>query len=120
MTLGIAVMGIIILITLAVMLAVMYFGSQHDPHNEIRSAESSRSVQVLQQQAAAAVHKYQSAPVGVAAAISASGEVIAGNSEEDPSQLGDDETRNKRREAALARKAARQQQSVSGTSEESS
>ena len=57
MDLGIVVMGIIILINLIVVGSVMYFGSKHDTHNEIRSPESSRAVQVLHTQFAAAERK---------------------------------------------------------------
>lgn len=57
MGLGIFVMAIIILITLFVVGAVLYYGVQHDPHTSIRSVESSRAVQQLQHQAEAAARK---------------------------------------------------------------
>ncbi|PJF21706.1 MAG: hypothetical protein CUN56_09680 [Phototrophicales bacterium] len=57
MSLGIFVMLVIILITLLVVGAVMYFGSQHDPHTNVRSVESSRAVQTLIEQQRRAAQK---------------------------------------------------------------
>ena len=55
MSFGIIVMSIIIVIAAAVVAAVFVIGVRHDPHTDIRRAESSRSVQILQQQDAAAI-----------------------------------------------------------------
>jgi len=69
MDLGILVMALIILINLVVVGAVMYFGSQHDTHTEIRHPESSKSVQTLMKQADAAARKSGSAASQSAAPV---------------------------------------------------
>jgi len=56
---GTWVMLFIILMMLFVMGSVMFFGSQHDPHTNIRSAESSRAVQTLREQDELAAKKRQ-------------------------------------------------------------
>jgi ABC-type bacteriocin/lantibiotic exporter with double-glycine peptidase domain len=86
MELGILVMIIIIFVALAVVFAVMYFGSQHDSHTSIRSVESSRSVQTLKTQ------EIERAKMM---------EARQRTEENAASKLGDDEE-------ALAQKAARQ------------
>jgi hypothetical protein len=109
MGLGILIMWIIIIITLAVVGAVLYYGVQHDPHTSIRSVESSQAVEQLNTQAAAAQRKLQAMqPAKEEAPANDAPEEKKADAKESASQLGDDEARRKRREAALARKAARQ------------
>ncbi|MFW5692226.1 MAG: hypothetical protein ACOCX3_02620 [Chloroflexota bacterium] len=110
-------MTIIILLTLVVVGAVLYYGIQHDPHTSIRSVESSRSVQTLQAQATAAARKLEAQ----VQQKRSQGETSDADEDEDEkkagavaAQLGDEEAKRKRREAALARKAARQQGSSEG------
>lgn len=55
-----SVMLFIILSMLALMGAVIYFGAQHDPHTNIRSEESSRAVQTLREQRERAERKLAS------------------------------------------------------------
>jgi uncharacterized membrane protein len=55
------IMIIIIVIALVVMAAVLWFGIKHDPHNSIRSPESSRAVQIVQKQADAIRKRYEEA-----------------------------------------------------------
>lgn len=109
MGLGLFVMGIIILITLIVVGAVLYYGIQEDPHTEIRETDESDAVKTLSAQAEAAARKLQALGDGSSGASSqeAAGE-SGGKQEGDSLGLGDEETKRKRREAALARKAARQ------------
>ena len=47
MDMGYIVTGLIIVIDLVIVVAVMRWGTQHDRHTEIRSAESSQVVQML-------------------------------------------------------------------------
>lgn len=112
MELGILVMIVIILVALAVVFAVMYFGSQHDPHTAIRSVESSRSVQTLITQEEERVKAMEARQKAEEEAQKAAEKAQEMQSDESPvtSQLGDEDERAKRREAALARKAARQAQ----------
>lgn len=58
------VMHFIIVMMLVVMGSVMFFGSQHDPHTNVRSVESSRAVQTLREQDERASKKLQSKTEG--------------------------------------------------------
>lgn len=109
---SILVLAIIILIDLIVVAIVLNWGSKHDSHTDIRSAEASKAVQVLQQQARAAEARKRAEEAAAAKAAltpsAGTGENNAQDAESDvASALGDEETRRKRREAALARKATR-------------
>mgnify|MGYP001048057288 CR=1 FL=1 len=57
MSLGWIIMLIIIAIAAIVVALVFVFGIKHDPHTEMRSAESSKAVQMLNQQYDAAMRK---------------------------------------------------------------
>lgn len=105
MSLGIFVMLIIIGITIAVMLAVMYYGLKHDPHMDIRSAESSKSVDLLNEQNKKRLQKLQAMQTQQQLATETAGDApkSAGTS-----ALGGDDERAARKAAALARKAAKQ------------
>ncbi|TVR21276.1 MAG: hypothetical protein EA396_08490 [Anaerolineaceae bacterium] len=51
------IMLVITIIALIVVIAVLWYGIQHDPHTSIRSPESSRAAQMVQKQAEAARRK---------------------------------------------------------------
>lgn len=51
------IMAIIIIIAIAVVASVLWYGIKHDPHTSIQSPESSRAVQIMQKQAEAAQKK---------------------------------------------------------------
>lgn len=53
------IMLIIIVLTLAVVVAVLWYGVKHDPHTSIRSPESSRAVQAAKKRAEAIQKKYE-------------------------------------------------------------
>lgn len=57
MTFGWLIMLIIIAIAAVVVVMVFIYGTKHDPHTEMRSAESSKAVQTLKQQYDAAMRK---------------------------------------------------------------
>jgi hypothetical protein len=57
MSFGIVVMSIIIALTALVVVVLFIYGIKHDPHTDIRRPESSRAVQILQQQQVAAARK---------------------------------------------------------------
>jgi hypothetical protein len=106
MDLGIVVMITIIGITILVIGLVMFYGLKHDPHMDVRSPESSRSVQLLQAQNVAAMKKLEAMQTQAQLATeTATDKPLAG-----ASALGSDEEKAARKAAALARKAAKQQQ----------
>lgn len=115
MGLGIFVMVIIILINLAVVAAVMYYGAQHDPHTDIRSPESSRSVQTLVMQAEKRAQRLEELANQQRTAQLDTGAAAQQGAGAVSNQLGDEEARAKRRAEALARKAARQAQQASSS-----
>lgn len=111
MSLGIFVMGLIIVINLIVIGAVMYYGAQHDTHTNTRSQESSKAVQMLMAQAEKRNKRLEELAVGKSENQVTNGDSGESSSEKAvSSQLGDAETREKRRQEALARKAARRAQ----------
>ena len=105
MDLGLLVMAIIIGITIAVIASVMFYGLKHDPHMDVRSPESSRSVQILQTQNAAAMKKLAEMQMATVSATEVTTDATASGG----SALGSDEEKAARKAAALARKAAKQQ-----------
>jgi len=62
MDMGYIVTGLIIVIDLVIVAAVMRWGTKHDRHTEIRSADSSPVVQMLLSQREAASEKGPSEP----------------------------------------------------------
>ena len=62
MDLGLWVMGVIVAIDLVIVAAVIHWGSKHDTHTSIRSAESSRAVQTLLAQGERAPQKAAKKP----------------------------------------------------------
>lgn len=106
MELGLLVMVIIILTTIVVMGAVMFYGLKHDPHMDVRSPESSRAVQILQTQNNAAAQKL--AQIQTETQLATESATGGGASNVGASALGSDEEKAARKAAALARKAAKQ------------
>jgi cell fate (sporulation/competence/biofilm development) regulator YlbF (YheA/YmcA/DUF963 family) len=51
------VLILIIILNILVVGAVMYFGSQHDPHQSVRSVESSQAIKHITEQRENAIHR---------------------------------------------------------------
>jgi uncharacterized protein HemX len=51
------VLILIIILNILVVGAVMYFGSQHDPHQSVRSVESSQAIKHIMEQRENAIHR---------------------------------------------------------------
>ncbi|GEM_PF-1711341 len=110
MDLGIVVMITIIGITIVVIGSVMFYGLKHDPHMDVRSPESSRSVQILQAQNIAAMKKLEAMQTQAQLATETATDTPTDTPQVSASVLGSDEEKAARKAAALARKAAKQQQ----------
>ncbi len=109
MELGIVILGIIVIVDLIIVIAVLNWGSKHDSHSEIRSAESSRAVQLLLERHEKAQKKLAALQAEEAPQATEDTPEKISKKAGKASPLGDEEEKARRREAALARKDARQQ-----------
>jgi len=119
MSLGIAVLLVIIIIDLIAVYYVFRIGVKHDPHHAQRDADSAESVKLLRQREADRQAKIATRDAALAAQTTASNVTEDGEGAKSTESgadaenkvsnaLGDEEARRKRREEALKRKAARQ------------
>lgn len=102
MSLGIAIMSVIIVLTFATVVAVIYFGAKENVDAHGVSADESPSVAFWRTRAETS-----------AAARSHAGQAAAATAAEDSSAASEEDEKEARRKAALERKARRAQQTTS-------